>query len=207
LRAPLRALDGFSHILLNENENQLDPQGKDHLKRIRKASHRMGQLIDDLLKLMQVTRSEFNLTEVDLSVLAKDAIHEKLTLHPERKVNFICPENLFVKADTGMMRIVIDNLIDNSWKFTNKTAKTEIELGSYERDGKTVYFLRDNGIGFDMAYANKLFIPFERLQNLEEFDGTGIGLAMVERIIHRYGGQIWAEGALEKGSTFSFTLG
>jgi PAS domain S-box-containing protein len=206
LRAPLRAMDGFSHILLEENDDQLNDQGKEHLRRIRKASHRMGQLIDDLLKLLQVTRYEFNLKEVNLSELGQDAIHEKKTLQPERKVNFICPENLWVKADPGMMRIVITNLIDNAWKFTRRSSRATIEMGSFIREGKTVFYIKDNGIGFDMAYANKLFNPFERLQTSDEFEGTGIGLAMAERIIHRHGGKIWAEAVLEKGTSICFTL-
>ena len=210
LRQPLRALDGFSHLLLDEYNEKLDEDGKNHLARVRNASHRMGQLIDDLLKLLQVTRREFNLSEVHLGRLGRNSIHGKRTLYPERKFKFICSSSLVVKADPGMMEIVIDALVDNAWKFTYQSNDPLIELGCSEQDGQVVYFVRDNGIGIDMTYKEKLFTPFERLLppgQVVQLEGTGIGLAMAQRIIQRHGGRIWAESTLGAGTTINFTLG
>jgi PAS domain S-box-containing protein len=210
LRQPLRAMDGFSHILLDEYNDQLDEAGKEHLARIRKASWRMAELIDDLLKLLQVTRRDFNPEKLNLSKIAFDVIHEKQTLFPERKFKFQCPEQLIARADPGMIRIVLMALLDNAWKFTHRVSEPIIEMGIIEEAESPIYFVHDNGIGIDMKYHHKLFTAFERLlppKELEELEGRGVGLAMTQRIIQRHGGKIWVESELDQGTTIFFTLG
>ncbi|MDC4226298.1 MAG: MEDS domain-containing protein [Candidatus Manganitrophus sp.] len=206
LRAPLRAIVGFSRVLMIQYPDRLDPQGKDFLQRIDAAGRRMGELIEDLLNLSRVTRSEMRKEPADLTLLARSIAAELQRSEPERKATFLIRENLTVSADPRLLKIVLENLMGNAWKFTSKHPTATIELGAVERDGKKVYFIRDDGAGFDMAYAEKLFNPFRRLHNAKEFVGTGIGLATVQRIIDRHGGQIWAEGEVEGGATFYFTM-
>jgi len=206
LRAPLRSIDGFSQALLEDYEDKLDAQGKDYLQRVRAASQRMGELIDDLLNLSRVSRTELHVESVDLSEIGKAIVAELKETHPERQVEFVVQEGVTVHGDKNLLRVVMRNLLDNAWKYTGKHEHARIEFGLFWQKGEAIYFVRDDGAGFDMAYGNKLFNPFQRLHNMDEFPGTGIGLSTVQRIIHRHGGNIWAEGALEKGATFYFTL-
>jgi light-regulated signal transduction histidine kinase (bacteriophytochrome) len=207
LRAPLRAIDGFSQALLEDYAGGLDDQGRDHLQRVRDGSQRMAHLIDDMLKLSRVTRAGLRQEEVDLSALAQDIAAELRRGHPDREVEFSTASGLRVHGDPRLLRIAIENLLDNAWKFTRGRNPARIELGVRpEPDGKPAYFMRDNGVGFDMAYSGRLFGAFQRLHGAREFPGTGIGLATVQRVIHKHGGKVWAEGAVGKGATFFFTL-
>jgi signal transduction histidine kinase len=206
LRAPLRSIDGFSQALLEDYTNKLDEQGQDYLRRVRAASQRMGQLIDDLLALARVTRSEMRREEVDLSALAQVVAAELQHSQPERQVEFVIAPGVVVNGDAGLLRVVLENLLGNAWKFTGKKAQARIEFGVSEHNGKPTYFIRDNGAGFNLAYADRLFGAFQRLHSGKEFSGTGVGLATVQRIIHRHGGKVWAQGAVEQGATFHFTL-
>ena len=207
LRAPLRAIDGFSQILLKENAVQLDEKGLDRLNRVRKAAQHMGNLIDDLLKLSRVTRAELQFQPVNLSDLATEVVEALRKLDPERAVAVNIAPNLYTRGDPKLLRIALDNLLGNAWKFTCKRDDARIELGVEAGETGPVYFARDNGAGFDMAYADKLFGAFQRLHDTGEFPGTGIGLATVQRIVHKHGGRIWAESAVDRGATFHFTLG
>lgn len=206
LRAPLRSIAGFGKILLKENYEQLDAAGRDHLQRIIAASARMGQLIDDLLKLSRIMRQPLAIELVDLSAVAREVIDTLAKEHPERRVEVGIEPDLAVRADPSLMRVVVDNLIGNAWKFSGKSAQARIDVGSTIRDGATVFYVRDNGAGFEMTYADRLFHAFQRLHGADQFEGTGIGLATVERIIRRHGGRIWAEGKVNEGATFYFTL-
>ena len=206
LRAPLRGIDGFSQALLVKYPAQLDERGRHYLQRIRAGTQRMGQLIDDLLNLSRVTRQEMRAETVMLSALAHDVAEELRKTQPQRAVEFRIQENLQAQGDAHLLGIALQNLLDNAWKYTAKHAHARIEFGLVERQGEAVYFVRDDGAGFDMAYAGKLFGAFQRLHNETEFPGIGIGLATVQRIIHRHGGRIWAESAPEQGATFYFTL-
>jgi signal transduction histidine kinase len=206
LRAPLRAIDGFSRIVLEDYKDKLDDAGKDSLSRIRAASQRMGQLIDDLLQLSRHTRSEMRCAPVDLSALVRTAADELQRVDPERRGEFVIEPGLVVNADASLMRVALENLLGNAWKFTAKQAAAKIEFGRTTRDGAPAFFVRDNGAGFDMKYASKLFGAFQRLHAATEFPGTGVGLATVQRIIHRHGGRIWAESQPNHGATFYFTL-
>jgi PAS domain S-box-containing protein len=206
LRTPLRSIDGFSQALLEEYGNKLDDTGKTYLERIRKATQHMGRLIDDMLKLSRITQAEFKLEAVDLSKVVRAIAEAQKKENPDRSVDVIIQESIIVQGDPNLMQIVLENLLDNAWKFTGKEAHPRIEFGTTVRDGKTACFIRDNGAGFDMAYVDKLFGAFQRLHKTAEFPGTGIGLATVRRIINRHGGHIWAEGEVGKGATFYFTL-
>ncbi len=206
LRAPLRAVDGFSQALEEDYADVVDDIGKDYLHRIRAASQRMSQLINDVLYLSRVTRLGMHLKQVNLSELAKDVVTELRLRDAEREVEFIIEDEVFAQADDRLLRIALENLLGNAWKFTSKHERARIEFGVTEQDGETVYFVRDDGAGFDMNYADKMFTAFQRLHRISEFEGTGIGLATVQRVIHRHGGRIWAEGAVEQGATFYFTL-
>jgi PAS domain S-box-containing protein len=206
LRAPLRAIDGFSRVLLDEHSATLDNSGRDSLERVRRAAQRMGALIDDLLKLARVTRTEPLEEEVDLSALALDVAESLRGQYPERTVNFTLAPDLRVSGDSRLLRVALENLLGNAWKFTGTRADPRVELGRKHDEGAPVYYVRDNGAGFDMAYANKLFGPFQRLHTVDEFPGTGIGLATVQRIVHKHGGRIWAESAVGQGAAFYFTL-
>ena len=206
LRAPLRSIDGFSQALLVDYEAQLDEEGQDYLRRVRAAAQRMGQLIDDLLRMSRVTRAEMRREQVDLSAIVSDIAENLQQAQPERKVEFIIAPNITANGDPNLLRIVLDNLLGNAWKFTGTRALGRIEFATILRDGEQVYLVRDNGVGFDMEYGEKLFVPFQRLHAQTEFPGTGIGLALIKRIIERHGGRVWAEGELEKGATIYFTL-
>jgi len=206
LRAPLRSLDGFSQALLEDYHDRLDDAGRDFLQRVRGASQRMGTLIDDLLSLSRVTRGELQVGEVDLSALAAATAADLKKSDPARDVTFAIAPDLVVRADAGLMRIVLQNLLGNAWKFTGKRASAHVEVGAQAHDGRRAFFVRDDGAGFDMAYAAKLFGAFQRLHGAAEFPGSGIGLATVQRIILRHGGEVWAEGVPDRGATIYFTL-
>ena len=206
LRGPLRSMDGFSLVLLEDYGDKLDDEGKDALARIRAASQRMGCLIDDLLRLTQVTRAELNLTQVDLSAIAREIADSMDRESSVRSVEWIIEPGLSIRADPALARIAMQNLLQNAWKFTARTERPVIRVGAVERDAKTVYFVADNGVGFDMAHADRLFGAFQRLHHVDDFPGTGIGLAIVQRIIRRHGGKIWAEAKQGEGATFFFSV-
>jgi PAS domain S-box-containing protein len=206
LRAPLRGIDGFSQVLLEDCSDRLDEKGKDNLRRVRAASQRMGQLIDALLNLSRLTRGKVYRESVDLSAGAKMIAAELQRREPERRVEFLITEGVTVNGDPQMMQAVLENLLGNAWKFTGKHPTARIEFGVTQDEGKIGYYVRDDGAGFDMAYADKLFGAFQRLHTITEYPGIGIGLATVHRIIHRHGGRLRAEGAIEQGATFYFTL-
>lgn len=206
LRAPLRGIDGFSQALLEDAADKLTGSDRDYLARIRAAAQRMGYLIDDLLKLSRVTRQEMSVQSVDLSRLVADIAAELKTQSVEREVEWIIAENMHAIADAALLRVAMMNLLENAYKYTSKTANARIECGQREQDGVVVYFVKDNGAGFDMRHAGRLFTAFQRLHLAEEFPGTGIGLATVARVIHRHGGIVWVEAAEGKGATFYFTL-
>jgi PAS domain S-box-containing protein len=207
LRTPLRSIDGFSQAILEDNSEQLDAQGKSNFARVRAAAQRMAHLIDDLQTLSRVTRSELHREQVSLSRLAR-AIGEHLReADPQRDVEIIVQEGLVAEGDANLLTAVMENLLGNAWKFTSQRPKAHIEVGLTSKDGLPVYFVRDDGAGFDMAYVGKLFGAFQRLHSTTEFSGTGIGLATVQRIVRRHGGEVWAEGEVARGATFFFTLG
>lgn len=207
LRAPLRAIDGFSQALLEDYADKLDDQARDYLNRVRTATQRMGHLIDDMLTLSRVTRAEMRRETVDLSALAADVIAELQKSEPLRRVDWHIESGLVAEGDAPLLRVVLVNLLGNAWKFTGKTANAQIEFGALNNaEGAPGFFVRDNGAGYDMAYADKLFGAFQRLHLASDFPGTGIGLATVQHIVHRHGGRLWAEGAVGKGATFYFTL-
>ncbi len=206
LRAPLRAIDGFSQALLEDYAGKLDEDGADHLRRVRDAASRMGELIDSLLMLSRLTRREMSIADVDLTATAEEAAAALRVEEPSRDVAFTAEPGVHAEGDPTLLRIVLDNLLGNAWKFTAKHPSARVEFGSSERDGQRVYFVRDDGAGFDMAYAGKLFGAFQRVHGQADFPGIGIGLATTARIVHRHGGRIWAEGEPEKGATFYFTL-
>lgn len=206
LRTPLRAIDGFSQLFFEEYYKKVDAQGKDYLQRTRSAIQRIGQIIDDMLDLSQISRSEINIKHVNLSKMVKEIADNFQASQPERNVKFIIHEKVKVLADSRLLRTVLENLIGNAWKFTSKHPTALIEFGVQKQKGLPVYFISDDGAGFDMNYAQRLFGAFQRLHTINEFEGNGIGLATVQRIIHRHGGKVWAEGEIEKGATFYFTI-
>ena len=207
LRAPLRSMVGFSQALLEDYEGRLDETGKSYLQRVRRGAERMDTLIDDILELSRAARSELNRQTVDLSTLVQE-IHAKLKQQtPERTVELSVTSGLEAEGDKRLLQIALDNLLGNAWKYTSKKSIGEIEFGVTQQGDKNVYYVKDNGAGFDMSYADKIFDPFQRLHNVDEFEGTGIGLATVQRIIRRHGGTIWAKGEVDQGATFYFTLG
>ncbi len=207
LRAPLRAIDGFSQVLLEDYAPKLDAQGRDSLGRIRQASQRMAQLIDDLLALSRINRAELRQAPVDLSDLARAVAADLRERDPARRISWSIADGLQTQGDPHLLQIALANLLENAWKFTRQQPEATIAVGAQERDGGRVFFVQDNGVGFDMAYASKLFSPFQRLHPQAEFEGTGIGLVTVQRIVHRHGGRIWAESAVGNGTAFFFTLG
>lgn len=207
LRAPLRAIDGFSRALLEDCAERLDESGRRYLDRICAATHRMGTLIDDLLSLARVTRSTPQRSRCDLNELASGIIQRLREQEPERAVSVAIEPDLFAEADRNLARIALENLLSNAWKFTRRTAKASIEIGRTRRGDECAFFVRDNGAGFDMHYVHKLFGAFQRLHPASEFEGTGIGLATVQRIVNLHGGRVWAEGAVGHGATFYFTFG
>jgi len=206
LRAPLRHLDGYCSILREEFGGRLDASGANCLERIGTAVRKMDELINDMLQLAQVSREGITREPVSLSSLATELLAELQHSQPQRSVAVRIADGVEVRGDRGLLRLAMENMLTNAWKYTGKTADAVIEFGMLSKEGQPVYFLRDNGAGFDMAYADRLFGPFQRLHPAEEFEGTGIGLATVQRIIHRYGGRIWAEGEEGKGAAFYFTL-
>ncbi len=207
LRAPLRAIDGFSKALLNEYGGKLDDQGRRYLERVRAATQRMAQLIDDLLGLSRITRAAMVRERVDVTAISRKVLAELAAREPERIVETRVAEGLAGMGDRQLVTVLLENLLGNAWKFTSKQSAARLEVGSETRGGETVFVVRDNGAGFDMKYANKLFTPFQRLHAASEFQGTGIGLATVQRVIARHGGRIWAEAAVGRGASFFFTLG
>jgi signal transduction histidine kinase len=206
LRAPLRGIDGFSLALLEDYGDKLDEEGKDYLHRVRAATQRMGNLIDDLLNLSRVTRSEIRREMADLGAIARSVALELQSGQPQRRAEFRIEEGLVAFVDSHLIRIIFENLLGNAWKFTSKRESTCIEFGRTICDGKPAYYVKDDGAGFDPNYAHKLFGAFQRLHDKSDFPGTGVGLATVQRIVHRHGGRIWAESAVSKGATFYFTL-
>jgi light-regulated signal transduction histidine kinase (bacteriophytochrome) len=206
LRAPLRSIDGFSQALLEDYENKLDQTGQDYLYRVRASAQRMAKLIDDMLRLSRVTRAEILCESVNLSTIAEDILANLKRGESERDVEVDIQPDVMAVGDRNLLSIMMENLLDNAWKFTGKKPVGRIQFGMMSRDNEKVYFVRDNGAGFDMAYANKLFEPFQRLHTEAEFPGTGIGLAIVHRIISRHGGKVWAEGEVDHGATFYFIL-
>lgn len=206
LRAPLRAINAYSHILLEEYESLFDASATNYFNRIRKNTTQMSLLINDLLMLSRVSREAIHYAPVNLSHLADAVLYDLQLAEPERAVEITIAPDIIVAADVTLMRVVLSNLLQNAWKFTHHRAIARIEFGMLKRAEQMVYFVQDDGAGFDMAYASKLFGVFQRLHSAQEYPGTGIGLAMAKRAIHRHGGDIWAEGAVEKGATFYFTV-
>ena len=206
LRAPLRSIDGFSNKILKEYSELFDDQGKDYFTRVMKASRHMGHLIDDLLKLARFSRIEMHMEEVNLSAIAESIAAELKESNPERIVNFSVQNDMIVFGDRNLIQIALQNLLNNAWKYSKNQPETLIEFGSFNKDEQIIYFIRDNGVGFDMHYVDKLFGAFQRLHSQSEFEGTGIGLATVQRIIRRHQGNIWAESIVNEGTTFFFTL-
>ena len=206
LRAPVRSIDGFSAILEQDYAAVLDDRGLDCLSRIRASAQRMYTLIDALLLLSRVTREEMGRDVIDLSVIAGSVAHELQRAQPERRVEFVIAPGITAIGDGSLVRVALENLLGNAWKFTSKQPAARIEFGAAEHDGATAYFVRDNGAGFDMKYADRIFGAFQRLHTTDEFPGTGIGLPTVQRIARRHGGKVWAEGVVDHGAVFYFTL-
>jgi light-regulated signal transduction histidine kinase (bacteriophytochrome) len=206
LRAPLRSIDGFSQALLEDYDSILDAEGRLHLKRVRESAQYMGKLIENLLMLARVTQSAVRRDRVDLSNLARTAASRLQNAQPERKVEFRIADGLTGSGDPELLGILFNNLLGNSWKFAGKREGAVIEFATAIEDGKPAYRIRDNGAGFDMAYAAKLFGVFQRLHSPSEFEGTGVGLATAQRIVRRHGGKIWARGEVGRGADFFFTL-
>lgn len=206
LRAPLIRMDGFTRALLEQYGGKLDAQGQVYLDRVRSASQRMCQLVDDLLDFSRASRAELRVDRVDLSDLVRGIVADLRSRVPERTVECVIEDGVTTLGDPGLLRVALVNLLENAWKFTRKQPHAKIEFGRTLHNGTTAFFVRDNGAGFDPAYAHKLFTPFDRLHSAADFEGTGIGLATVERIIRRHGGRIWGEGELQHGAVFYFTL-
>lgn len=206
LRAPLRSIDGFSRVLQEDYAEKLDPTALDHTARIRRAARRMNDLIDDMLNLAKISRADLHRAKVNLAEIARDIAETLRERAPDRKATFVIAEPIHAEGDSGLMRIALDNLLGNAWKFTSNRSPAEIEIGQRIVNGEPACFVRDNGAGFDMTYADKLFQAFQRLHDAKEFPGTGIGLAIVHRIVTKHGGRIWAESEPGKGTTFYFTL-
>ena len=206
LRAPLRAIDGFSRAALEDYAEALGEEGRRYLGNVRQSAQRMGRLIDDLLILSRVTRSDLRHQRVDLSAIARDIIETLRAGEPDRQVDCTIADGIVATGDEGLLGVVLENLLGNAWKFTGKRADARIEFAILNRDDAQIYVVRDNGAGFDMAFAGKLFGTFQRLHSVSEFEGTGIGLATVQRIITRHGGRVWAESVVDQGASFFFTL-
>lgn len=204
LRAPLRRIDGFSQELMNSYSDKLDENGVHYLKRVRQGAQDMGALIDDLLKLSRISRKELEREKFDLGELAKKVFEELTELQPEQQVSFSVEKSLIIEADKGLVKAMLSNLISNALKFSSKVDSAEIRIGSELKDGSYVYYISDNGVGFNSAYNHKLFKAFSRLHSKNEFEGTGVGLATVKRIMTLHGGTVWAEGDEGEGATFYF---
>jgi light-regulated signal transduction histidine kinase (bacteriophytochrome) len=199
-------MNGFAQMLLDTCKGKLDADGEDWLQEIVANAKKMGELIDALLSLARLTRSELRPECVDLSEVVRDAASHLRALEPDRAIEIDVQDGLHADVDSRLARALIDNLLGNAWKFTCKAPRPRIEFGAIDKDGALTFFVRDNGAGFDMAFANKLFAPFQRLHSTAEFPGTGIGLATVQRIVHRHGTRVWAEGEVNRGATFYFSL-
>ncbi|HEV2398323.1 MAG TPA: ATP-binding protein [Candidatus Sulfotelmatobacter sp.] len=207
LRGPLDAINGFSYLLLNQFGAGLDPQRRELVENIRASSRRMTALIDDLLNLSRVTSSAMRSEKVDLTAMARSIMEELCAGDPKRKVNFVAADEAEVQGDPRLLRIMMDNLLRNAWKYTSHHSSARIEFGTVKEDKRTVYFVKDDGSGFEAKSAERLFQPFQRLHSASEFPGNGVGLATVRRIVQRHGGDVWAEAAVEQGATFYFTIG
>ncbi|WP_455201169.1 sensor histidine kinase, partial [Kaarinaea lacus] len=206
LRAPLRSIDGFSLALLEDNAEQLDEEGKNNLRRVRENTQRMAMLIDDLLNIARISRVEMQQTLVNLSDIARRKIQQLKEQQPELAVRIIVAENIYAEGDEPLLTILMNNLLDNAWKYSSKSPDPVIEFGRTEQEGDAIFYVKDNGTGFDMKYASKIFEVFQRLHSAD-YEGTGIGLATVSRIVQRHDGRIWAEAEPDKGACFYFTLG
>lgn len=206
LRAPLRGIDGFSQAVLEDYDDKLDESGRSYLQRVRAASQRMSQLIDAMLNLARLTRADIHTKTFDMSAMVHGILEDLQKIEPEREVECVVANNLLATADPQLIRAVLENLLGNAWKFTRQQPNPRIEFGHGQYKGQAAFFVKDNGAGFDMSYAHKLFGTFQRLHAYTEFPGVGVGLATVHRIIQRHGGQIWAEGAVGEGAIFHFTL-
>lgn len=204
LRAPLRAMNGFSHLLIEEHGRGLADDAVHLLQKIHQSSNRMAELIDGLLALSRVSRAEIEPRSVNLSQLARETVAQLAASEPDRVIETVIEEGLEADLDPRLARVLVANLVTNAWKFTSKTPEAKIEIGMSATEG--ALYVRDNGAGFDMKFANKMFVPFQRLHGVAEFPGTGIGLATVQRIVHRHGGSIWAKGEVERGATFFLAL-
>ena len=206
LRAPLRGIDSFSQLLVQQHSANLDPDALNYLKRVRASAARMGQLIDALLSLSRVGRSELEMQDIDLTAMTEAIVTEVQAAHPDRDVRVTIASGMRTHADARLMRLVISNLLDNAWKFTSRRTKAEVEVGVCAVPEGTAFFVRDNGAGFDQNYSSKLFGPFQRMHSEKDYPGTGIGLAIVQRVIARHGGKVWALSSLDQGATFLFSL-
>jgi len=207
LRAPLRSIDGFSKLMLEDYGDKLDDNARVYLTRIRNASQHMGELIDDVLLLSRLSRRELSFQDLNLALLAKEIFRKLDDAEPERCAKLVVPRQLPAKGDLHLLRILLENLLGNAWKYSRKQKSARIELNAqHDDDGQMIYFVRDNGVGFDMKYVEKLFQPFQRLHSVTEFEGTGIGLATVAQIVRRHSGEVWAESELNSGATVYFTL-
>jgi len=206
LRAPLRSIDGFSLALLEDYGDKMGEDARGYFERIRTATRRMGMLIDDMLELARVTRAEMRRERVDLSAMAKSVEVELRKAERERKVECVIGERMEAVGDARLLRVVMDNLLRNAWKYTSKHDSARIEFGQLHDNGSRVFYVKDDGAGFDPRYAGKLFGAFQRLHGAADFPGTGVGLATVQRILQRHGGKIWAESEVEKGATFYFVV-
>lgn len=207
LRAPLRIIEGFARMFLEEYEQTLDEQARSYLHKIHATSARMDRLIHDLLAFSRMARASMTPEKVDLSAMARAVMEELEQEQRGRKATVRVADGLVVEGDPNLLRIVVENLLGNAWKYTSRREASNIEFGMEVVEGERVYFVRDDGVGFDMRYAAKLFRPFQRLHAVGDFEGTGIGLATVHRIVERHGGRVWAEGGVDAGATFRFTLG
>jgi signal transduction histidine kinase len=207
LRGPLEVISGFSHILLEEYGNKIDPAARDYVTHISSATQRMAELIDDLLNLSRVSTTGMHRESVDLAAIANSIADQLRRREPARKVEFVVHDCPKIEGDARLLRIALENLLRNSWKYSSNRETARIEFGCEQRVRSLAFYVRDNGAGFDPKYADRLFKPFQRLHSMSEFPGTGIGLATVQRIIARHGGEVWAEGEVDKGATFYFTIG
>jgi light-regulated signal transduction histidine kinase (bacteriophytochrome) len=206
LRAPLAAIKGFSQIITEDYADKLDTDGQECMKKISESAEKMSTLIDDILRLSKISLHQINLQNVNMSSIAESVVDDLKKSFPQRNAEIKIQKELWVKGDVNLIQIVLTNLIGNAWKYSSKIKKAVIRFGLIERNERTVYFISDNGAGFDMNKMNKLFKPFQRLHPENEFPGTGVGLSIVERIIRRHGGKIWAESKQGEGATFYFTL-
>ncbi len=206
LQAPLRSINGFSEILLEENQANLDEAARDYLNRINAASQKMSQLIKALLGLSRASRHKINKQEVELSEMVRQIVDDLMELHPEQNVNVAIEAGMKVFADASLLRVAMNNLLSNAWKFTSKQSTADIKIGTTTKDNEITIYVQDNGVGFNEQDADKLFLTFQRMHGGDEFQGSGIGLATVKRIIQRHAGRVWAESRPGEGATFYFSL-